>query len=105
MTRVFTGSPSIRSVSNTPTIITHPASQVVIANMDFTLNCEATGEGSITYQWKTRLPNGGQWFTIYNRYNSTLVSTVTKTRQYRCVVSNEAGSIASNVATITVLGK
>ena len=50
--------------------------------------------------------NGGQWMNISNSNSSTLVvGTLEQLQQYRCVVSNEAGSTRSNVAIITVLSK
>ena len=74
--------------------------------MNITLDCEETGRGSITYQWETRNINGGQWMDISNSNNRRLVvGTLEQSQQYRCVVSNEAGSTRSNVATITVLSK
>ena len=74
--------------------------------MSVTLDCEGTGRGSITYQWETSNINGGQWMNISNSNNKTLVvGTLEQSQQYRCVVSNEAGSTRSNVATITVLSK
>ena len=89
-----------------PTITTHPASQSVNISMSVTLNCEGTGRGSITYQWETSNINGGQWMNISNSNSSTLVvGTLEQSQQYRCVVSNEAGSTRSNVATVTVLSK
>ena len=106
--QLFTGSLSIRSLSNItspPTIITHPASQLVTVRMTFTLNCEATGEGSITYQWETRNINGGQWVDSSNNSSTLVVSNLRDPQQYRCIVSNEVGSTVSNVATITVLSK
>ena len=97
MTQVFTGP---------PTITTHPTSQLVTSNMNITLDCEGTGRGSITYQWETSSINGGQWMNISNSNNRTLVvGTLEQSQQYRCVVSNEAGSTRSNVATVTVLSK
>ena len=97
MTQVSTGP---------PTITTHPTSQLITVSMSVTLNCERTGRGSITYQWQTRNINGGQWSDISNSNNRTLVvSNLQESQQYRCVVSNEAGGIRSNVATVTVLSK
>ena len=72
--------------------------------MTFTLNCEATGEGSITYQWET---SRGHWMNISNS-NSTRLVVITNLRdpqQYRCIASNEVGKTISNVATITILSK
>ena len=97
MTQVFTGP---------PTITTHPTSQLTNVSMSITLECEGTGEGMIIYHWETSNINGGQW-TINSDSNSKtlIVRNLEQSRQYRCVMSNEAGSTRSNVATITVLSK
>ena len=97
MTQVFTGP---------PTVTTHPASQLTNVSISVTLDCEGTGRGSITYQWETSNINGGQWMIISNSNSNTLVVGILKqSQQYRCVVSNEAGSSRSNVSTVAVLSK
>ena len=97
MTQVSTGP---------PTITTHPSSQLTNTSISVSLNCEGTGRGSITYQWETSNINGGQWMNISNSNSKTLVvGTLEQSQQYRCVVSNEAGSTRSNVATVTVMSK
>ena len=97
MTQVFTGP---------PTITTHPTSQLTNVSMSVTLGCEVTGRGSITYHWETSNINGGQWMNISNsNSNRTVVGNLEQSQQYRCVVSNEAGSIISDFATITVLSE
>ena len=97
MTQVSTGP---------PTITTHPTSQLINISISVTLDCEGTGTGSITYQWETSNINGGQWMNISNSNSRILVvGTLEQSQQYRCVVSNEAGSTRSNVATVTVLSK
>ena len=97
MTLVFTGP---------PTITTHPASQLTNVSIIVTLDCEGTGRGSITYQWETSNISGGQWMNISNSNSSRLVvGTLEQSQQYRCVMSNEAGSTLSNIATITVLSE
>ena len=74
--------------------------------MTITLICEGTGGGSITYHWETSNINGGQWMNISDSNAKTLVvSNLEQSQQYRCVVSSEAGSTRSNVATVTVLSK
>ena len=88
-----------------PTITTHPSSQLITVSMSVTLNCEGTGRGSITYQWETSNINGGQWMNISNSNSEHLVGTLEQSQQYRCMVSNEAGSIRSNVATVNVMSK
>ena len=89
-----------------PTITTHPTSQLTNVSMSVTLDCEGTGRGSITYHWETSNINGGQWMNISNSNSKTLVvRNLEQSQQYRCVVSNEAGSTRSDIATITILGK
>ena len=97
MTQVSTGS---------PTITTHPTSQLITVSMRVTLNCEGTGNGSITYHWQTRNISRRQWSDISNSNNRKLVvRNLQESQQYSCVVSNEAGRTRSNVATVTVLSK
>ena len=91
-----------------PTITTHPTSQLTNVSMSVTLDCEATGKGSITYHWETSNINGGQWMNISNsNSNSTelVVRNLEQSQQYRCVVSNQFGITRSNIATIDVLSK
>ena len=89
-----------------PTITTHPSSQLINISISVTLYCEGTGRGSIIYQWETSNINGGQWMNISNSNSRTLVvGTLEQSQQYRCVVSNEAGSTRSNVAAVTVLSE
>ena len=89
-----------------PTITFHPTSQLMAVNMNITLNCEGNGEGVIEYQWETRDINGKRWVIISDsNVKMLIVSNFEQSQQYRCVVSNEAGSTRSDVATITALGK
>ena len=97
MTQVFTGP---------PTITTHPTSQLITVNVSVILNCEGTGREPITYHWETSNINRGRWMYISNSNSKTLVvRNLEQSEQYRCVVTNEAGSTKSDVATVTVLSK
>jgi len=97
MTQVFTGS---------PTIMSHPTSQLTNISMNITLDCEGTSRGSITYHWEIGNINEEQWVNISNsNSNKLVVRNLQYTQRYRCVVSNEAGSTRSNITTITVLSK
>ena len=95
MTQVFTGP---------PTITTHPISQLTNVSMSVTLNCEGIGGGLIIYHWETSNINGGRWMNISNS-KTLVVRNLEQSQQYRCVVSNEAGSTRSDVATVTLLSK
>ena len=96
MTQVFTGP---------PTITLHPANHsITVSVIRVNLNCRGTGRGTITYQWETSNINGGQWMNI-SKNRKLVVRNLEQSQQYRCVVSNEAGSTRSNVATVEVLSK
>ena len=97
MTQVFTGP---------PTITTHPTSQLTNVSMSVTLYCKGTGKGSITYHWETKNINRGKWKNISDSNSERyVVRNLEQSQQYRCAVSNEAGSTRSDVATVTVLSK
>ena len=88
-----------------PTITTQPASQLSTVGMSVTLNCKATGRGTVVYFWEERVQGSG-WGVINNSNNSTLtIRNVQKSNQFRCTVFNEAGSTKSNPANVTILGK
>lgn len=65
---------------------------------------------AIEYQWQRR-KSGGNWTTVpENQYEGaktgTLRTTVTKARagyEYRCVLTNNAGSVYTNAVTLTVV--
>ena len=97
MTQVFTGPPNIT---------THPTSHVITAGMNVTLTCEAAGRGSIRYRWEINDVNGGQWARISNSHERSLVvRDLEQSQQYRCAVSNEVGTVMSNVAVVMVLSE
>ena len=94
MTQVFTGPPTI----------TNPLTdQVIKSNERITLNCKASGDGTISYQWQEF--SNSLWMSISNSTNPEYTTDrLTESTQFRCVVSNEAGEVSS-AATISVLGK
>ena len=94
MTQVFTG----------PPIITTPLTdQVIRFNERITLNCKASGDGTVSYQWQEF--SNGSWMDISNSISPEYTTDrLTESSQFRCVVFNEAGEISSAV-TISVLGK
>ena len=94
MTQVFTGPPTI----------TNPLTdQVIKSNKRITLNCKASGGGTIEYQWLKN--SNGLWMDIRTS-NSAEYQTdkLTESSQFRCVVSNEAGQDTSTVI-ISVLSE
>ena len=68
--------------------------------------CRANGTGTLVYSWERH--SGSSWTTVSN--DSTTSYTIDTTLaigqyMYRCRVSNEAGSVVSNIATVNVYGE
>jgi hypothetical protein len=85
-----------------PYITSHPKSQTVISGRSVTFYVSATGD-NLEYQWQTA--QSGAWVNISGKTsNSITVNAITADngRQYRCQVSNAAGTVYSNAATLTV---
>ena len=75
-------------------------------------SCTATGVGPINYQWEKYHPSSGRWIRpsqrVVNVHSSILIfSVITEEDEgvYRCIVSNDDGSVVSDNATTTVYGK
>ncbi len=100
----LTGTPG-GTVVSTPTIGTQPASQSVTEGNTATFTVAATGE-KLSYQWQQSTDNGQSWTDISEAKAATYTTVATTTdmsgTQYRCVVSNSAGSVTSNAVTLTV---
>ena len=90
-----------------PPVITHhpTSSSDVPVGRNITLTCGASGLGTVVYSWEGS--SGGNWTTVSND-NTTSYTTDTTLAigqyMYRCRVSNEAGSVVSNIATVNVYG-
>ncbi len=92
-----------------PVITTQPKSQSVSAGTPVSFKVAASGS-NLSYQWYYRTSSNGTWqqstSTCANTDTYSLpASSVTTSRsgyQYRCVVSNAAGSVTSSAATLTV---
>ena len=100
----LTGNPG-GTVVSAPTIGTQPASQTVTKGNTATFSVAATGE-KLSYQWQRSTDNGQSWTDISEAkaatYNTAATTTSMNGYQYRCVVSNSAGSVTSDAATLTV---
>ncbi|MCI7356985.1 MAG: Ig-like domain-containing protein [Parabacteroides sp.] len=101
----LTGDPG-GTVVSAPTIGTQPASQTVTKGNTATFSVAATGEKLLSYQWQRSTDNGQSWTDISEAKAATYTTVATTTdmsgTQYRCVVSNSAGSVTSNAVTLTV---
>ena len=83
-----------------PSITTQPADQTVTAGQIATFTVTAAGTAPLSYQWQKGNANiAGATSASY----TTPATTMTDNNStYRVVVSNSAGSITSNPATLTV---
>ncbi|MBF4505419.1 PQQ-dependent sugar dehydrogenase [Flavobacterium sp. JLP] len=81
-----------------PTIVNHPVSQTVMATSPVTFTVSASGTG-LTYQWQFNNINingaTGASYTIPN-------VTTANAGPYKVIVTNTAGNVTSNPATLTV---
>ena len=89
-----------------PVVTNQPSSNDIPVRGSITLTCRANGLGTIIYSWERS--SGSSWTTISND-NTTSYTTDTTLAigqyMYRCRVSNEAGSVVSNNATVNVYGE
>ena len=87
------------------TIITQPTDKSVIEGKSATFTVNATGSEPLSYQWQQNM-NGSGWTDITGETNATYTTGKTTMdmngTQYRCVVSNSAGSVISDAATLAV---
>ena len=104
-----TSSAATLTVVEKPTITTQPASVTATAGTTVKISVKASGTG-LSYQWQYRTSSSGSW------KNSTASTAKTATisvgaeiyrdgYQYRCKVSNIAGTVSSSAATLTVIAK
>ena len=103
--------PVILSVSillflDLPVFTNHPTGDDVLKGDSITLMCRASGKGPLVYSWERN--TNGNWTTVSND-NTTSYTTDTTLAigqyMYRCRVSNEAGSVVSNITTVNVYGE
>ena len=91
----------VQYTANTaPSISSHPASVTVAAGQSATFRVTASGTAPLGYQWQRNGVN------VANATSPTYTFTATagdNGAMYRAVVSNAAGSVLSNAATLTVL--
>lgn len=87
-------------IAATPVITTHPVGKLTTTKANVTFGVVVSNPASVTYQWKkngTNIP--GATASSYN-ISSALIS---HGGEYRCVVTNSAGSVNSNIAKLVVV--
>ncbi len=101
----LTGKTEGGTVVHAPTITAQPADMTVTVGQTASFTVTATGE-NLFYQWQQITDNGQSWTDISGANAATYTTVATTTdmsgTQYRCVVSNSAGSVTSDAAILTV---
>ena len=101
----LSGTPAGGTVVYAPVITTNPTSQTVTEGEAAEFSVAATGE-NLSYQWQQSTGNGQNWKDIDGATGASYTTEATvismSGHQYRCVVSNSAGSATSDTATLTV---
>jgi len=96
-----TSAVAVLTVANPPTIATSPSSLSVGVGSNASLTVVATGTGSLAYQWRHNgTAIGGATDTTFSIIGAALADAGT----YDVIVTNNAGSVTSLTATVTVLG-
>jgi hypothetical protein len=85
-----------------PTITTQPTSQTVTAGQTATFTVAATGTAPLSYQWRK---NGSAISgATSSSYTTPATTSSDNGAQFTVAVSNSAGNVTSNAATLTVGG-
>jgi len=88
------------SSSNSPVITIHPASQTVAVGNTATFSVVATGTAPLSYQWQQNGENiQGAASASYTTTATTLSDDGTT---YRCIVTNDFGTVTSDQAVLNV---
>ncbi len=90
---------AVTTTPGAPAITVGPASQTVNAGTDVVLSVTATGDGTLTYQWR----KDGNDIAGATESSLTLSSSqVGQSGTYTVVVTNDLGSVESSGAVVTV---
>jgi alpha-tubulin suppressor-like RCC1 family protein len=100
------------AVVTTPYIITHPQNTTAVQGASMSFTAAAGGDPAPYANWQVSTNGGGFWqnMTATYPYSGVFTNTLTITfsnypmsgYQYRCVFTSSAGSVTTNVATLTV---
>jgi hypothetical protein len=94
-----TSNAAILTINSPPTLLSHPVSRTAVIGGDVTFSVTASGTGPLAYQWRRNSVN------ISGATNATLVLINVQHSDagtYTCVVTNAAGSVTCNPATLTL---
>ncbi len=84
-----------------PAITTQPANQTAVSGQTATFSVVATGTAPLSYQWQKSGANISG--ATSSTYTTPAVASADNGASFRVVVTNGAGSVTSNSATLTVV--
>src|SRR5207248_1060587 len=91
---------TVNAAAVAPSITTQPANQTVTVGQTATFKVVAAGTAPLSYQWqKNSTAISG---ATSASYNTPAMASADNGAQFRVVVSNVAGNVTSNAATLTV---
>ncbi len=91
---------TVNAVAVAPTITTQPVNQTVTAGQTATFSVVASGTAPLSYQWQTNGTNISG--ATSSSYTTPATTTSDSGSTFDVVVSNGAGTVTSNTATLTV---
>jgi hypothetical protein len=97
----ITSNSATLTVDSAPSITTQPANQTVNVGQTATFSVVAAGTQPLNYQWQENGSNIAGATTA--SYTTPATTAADNASTFRVVVSNAAGNVASNSATLTVI--
>jgi hypothetical protein len=89
-----------------PEINSHPVNQTVMVPNSAIFSVSVSGTEPMNYQWQRSTNNGGTWSNLGGAtsasYSTGATTTTMNGYRYRVIVSNNAGSVTSHFAVLSV---
>jgi hypothetical protein len=89
-----------------PTITTQPLNSSRTVGQTASFSVAASGTSPFTYQWQSQVSGATSFTSISgatsNSYTTPAVALIDHNKQFRCVITNSAGTATSNAAILTV---
>ena len=95
-----TSNAAILTVNAPPAVTAQPVNQTVAAGQTATFSVTATGTAPLSYQWRKNGANISG--ATASAYTTPATASTDNGAQFSVVISNAAGSVTSNSATLTV---
>ena len=95
-----TSNAAILTVNTPPAVTAQPVNQTVAVGQTATFSVTATGTAPLSYQWRKNSANISG--ATASAYTTPAAASTDNGAQFSVVISNAAGSVTSNAATLTV---